>query len=136
MSGHSKWSKVKRSKGALDVKRGALFSKLSREITIAAKIGGGDPDGPRGLAPRVRDGVARLDHADVVRLGLAAGLVDAVRMCAYGGTATLVGVPPPGRPPSSPPDRPRRAVARPASALADDRWSSRSPPAQPWGTFG
>ena len=44
MSGHSKWSKVKRFKGALDAKRGALFSKLSREITIAAKIGGGDPD--------------------------------------------------------------------------------------------
>jgi YebC/PmpR family DNA-binding regulatory protein len=44
MSGHSKWSKVKRFKGALDVKRGALFSKLSREITMAAKIGGGDPD--------------------------------------------------------------------------------------------
>lgn len=44
MSGHSKWSKVKRFKGALDAKRGAIFSKLSREITIAAKIGGGDPD--------------------------------------------------------------------------------------------
>ena len=44
MAGHSKWSKVKRFKGALDAKRGALFSKLSREITIAAKIGGGDPD--------------------------------------------------------------------------------------------
>src|ERR1044072_6465408 len=43
MSGHSKWSKVKRFKGALDAKRGALFSKLSREITIAARIGGGDP---------------------------------------------------------------------------------------------
>jgi YebC/PmpR family DNA-binding regulatory protein len=43
MSGHSKWSKVKRFKGALDVKRGALFSKLSREITIAARTGGGDP---------------------------------------------------------------------------------------------
>src|SRR5207244_10119593 len=44
MSGHSKWSKVKRFKGALDAKRGALFSKLAREITIAAKIAGGDPD--------------------------------------------------------------------------------------------
>src|SRR5213082_828902 len=44
MSGHSKWSKVKRFKGALDTKRGALFSKLSREITIAAKTSGGDPD--------------------------------------------------------------------------------------------
>src|SRR5438477_1006674 len=45
MSGHSKWSKVKRFKGAIDTKRGALFSKLSREITIAAKTGGGDPNG-------------------------------------------------------------------------------------------
>ncbi len=43
MAGHSKWSKVKRAKGALDVKRGALFSKLAKEITIAAKLGGGDP---------------------------------------------------------------------------------------------
>ncbi|MGI8819792.1 MAG: YebC/PmpR family DNA-binding transcriptional regulator [Chthoniobacterales bacterium] len=45
MAGHSKWSKVKRSKGALDVKRGALFSKLAKEITISAKLGGGDPAG-------------------------------------------------------------------------------------------
>src|SRR3954451_22661405 len=45
MSGHSKWSKVKRAKGALDVKRGAIFSKLAKEITIAAKLGGGDPAG-------------------------------------------------------------------------------------------
>ncbi len=45
MAGHSKWSKVKRSKGALDVKRGTLFSKLAKEISIAAKLGGGDPAG-------------------------------------------------------------------------------------------
>ncbi len=45
MAGHNKWSKVKRSKGALDVKRGALFSKLAKEITISAKMGGGDPAG-------------------------------------------------------------------------------------------
>ena len=44
MSGHSKWSKVKHFKGALDAKRGRIFSKLSREITIAAKAGGKDPD--------------------------------------------------------------------------------------------
>ena len=43
MAGHSKWSKIKRTKGVLDVKRGALFSKLAKEITIAAKLGGGDP---------------------------------------------------------------------------------------------
>jgi YebC/PmpR family DNA-binding regulatory protein len=50
MSGHSKWSKVKRIKGPLDAKRGKIFSKLGREITIAAKLGGGDPD----MNPRLR----------------------------------------------------------------------------------
>lgn len=45
MAGHSKWSKVKRIKGPLDVKRGAMFSKLVKEITIAARMGGGDPAG-------------------------------------------------------------------------------------------
>ncbi len=44
MAGHSKWAKVKHFKGAVDAKRGKIFSKLSKEITIAAKIGGGDPD--------------------------------------------------------------------------------------------
>jgi len=43
MAGHSKWSKVKRSKGALDTKRGMLFSKFSKEIMIAARMGGGSP---------------------------------------------------------------------------------------------
>src|SRR5215472_453633 len=43
MAGHSKWAKVKHFKGALDAKRGKIFSKLSKEITIAAKLGGGDP---------------------------------------------------------------------------------------------
>jgi YebC/PmpR family DNA-binding regulatory protein len=50
MAGHSKWAKVKHFKGALDAKRGKIFSKLSREITIAAKIGGGDP----AMNPRLR----------------------------------------------------------------------------------
>jgi len=43
MSGHSKWSTIKRKKGAADAKRGAIFTKLSREIMIAAREGGGDP---------------------------------------------------------------------------------------------
>lgn len=42
MSGHSKWSSIKHQKGAKDVQRGALFTKLAREITVAAKMGGGD----------------------------------------------------------------------------------------------
>ena len=50
MAGHSKWAKVKHFKGAIDAKRAKIFSKLSREITIAAKIGGGDP----GMNPRLR----------------------------------------------------------------------------------
>ena len=45
MSGHSKWSSIKHKKGAADVKRGKLFSKLSRAIIVAAKEGGGDPAG-------------------------------------------------------------------------------------------
>lgn len=44
MAGHSKWAKVKHFKGAIDAKRGRAFSKLAREITIAAKQGGGDPN--------------------------------------------------------------------------------------------
>jgi YebC/PmpR family DNA-binding regulatory protein len=44
MSGHNKWSKIKHAKGALDAKRGKLFSKLSKEITVAARDGGTDPD--------------------------------------------------------------------------------------------
>jgi YebC/PmpR family DNA-binding regulatory protein len=50
MSGHSKWSKVKHFKGAVDAKRAKIFSKLAREITVAAKVGGGDPD----MNPRLR----------------------------------------------------------------------------------
>jgi YebC/PmpR family DNA-binding regulatory protein len=50
MAGHSKWAKVKRFKGAIDAKRGKIFSKLGREITIAAKLGGGDP----AMNPRLR----------------------------------------------------------------------------------
>jgi YebC/PmpR family DNA-binding regulatory protein len=45
MSGHSKWSTIKRQTGANDAKRGALFTKVAREISVAARQGGGDPDG-------------------------------------------------------------------------------------------
>jgi YebC/PmpR family DNA-binding regulatory protein len=44
MSGHSKWSTIKRKKAAVDAKRGQIFTRLAREITIAAREGGGDPD--------------------------------------------------------------------------------------------
>ena len=44
MSGHSKWAQIKRQKGANDAKRGQMFTKLAREITVAARQGGGDPE--------------------------------------------------------------------------------------------
>src|SRR5215217_2255280 len=44
MSGHSKWATIKRAKGANDQKRGQLFTKLAREISVAARAGGPDPD--------------------------------------------------------------------------------------------
>ena len=50
MSGHSKWSTIKRKKGATDAKRGKIFSRIAKEILVAAKAGGGDPDGN----PRLR----------------------------------------------------------------------------------
>src|SRR5215467_5451496 len=50
MAGHSKWAKVKHFKGAIDAKRAKIFAKLSKEIAIAAKIGGGDP----AMNPRLR----------------------------------------------------------------------------------
>jgi len=53
MAGHSKWKQIKHYKAAADAKRGALFTKLIREITMAAKMGGGDPDGN----PRLRTAI-------------------------------------------------------------------------------
>ncbi len=54
MSGHSKWSTIKRKKSAQDAKRGKIFTKLIREITVAARMGGGDPAGN----PRLRAAIA------------------------------------------------------------------------------
>jgi YebC/PmpR family DNA-binding regulatory protein len=50
MAGHSRWAKVKHFKGGIDAKRGKIFAKLGKEISVAAKIGGGDPD----MNPRLR----------------------------------------------------------------------------------
>ena len=53
MSGHSKWHSIKHKKGAIDAKRGRMFTKVIKEITIAARIGGGDPEGN----PRLRKAI-------------------------------------------------------------------------------
>ena len=54
MSGHSKWSTIKRKKGAIDAKRGKIFTRLIKEITVAARMGGGDAD----ANPRLRSAIA------------------------------------------------------------------------------
>ena len=65
MSGHSKWSTIKRKKGAADAKRGVIFTRLSKDITIAAKEGGGD----REMNPSLRLSIkkAKTAHGDWLR---------------------------------------------------------------------
>ena len=68
MSGHSKWATTKRRKSAVDAKRGKIFTKVTKEITVAAKIGGGDPDSN----PRLRNAIAEakahnMPHENVER---------------------------------------------------------------------
>lgn len=61
MSGHNKWSTIKHKKGAADAKRGKMFSKLIKEISIAARMGGGDPEGN----PRLRTAVNTARNANM-----------------------------------------------------------------------
>ncbi len=61
MSGHSKWSTIKHAKGIADAKRGALFTKFIKEISIAAKMGGGDPDSN----PRLRTAMLKAKAASM-----------------------------------------------------------------------
>jgi YebC/PmpR family DNA-binding regulatory protein len=67
MAGHNKWSKVKRLKAVTDARRGKVFSRLSRDITLAAKTGGGDPAGNarlRTLVIKARDANMPADNVD------------------------------------------------------------------------
>jgi YebC/PmpR family DNA-binding regulatory protein len=61
MSGHSKWATIKHKKGALDAKRGQMFTKLIKEISIAARMGGSDPEGN----PRLRTAVLKARAANM-----------------------------------------------------------------------
>ena len=62
MSGHSKWATIKHKKGALDAKRGQMFTKLIKEISIAARMGGGDAEGEPSPSHRRSQG-SRRQHA-------------------------------------------------------------------------
>ena len=80
MSGHSKWSTIKRKKGALDAKRGKVFSRIAKEIIVAAKSGGGDPDGN----PRLRTVLSAARAANMPK--------DNVEKAILKGTGELPGV--------------------------------------------
>jgi len=99
MSGHSKWSTIKRKKGAADAKRGKIFTKLIREIATAASIGGGDPD----ANPRLRLAVEKARQANMpkdnigraIKKGTGEGAAGAYEEVVYegygpGGTAIFV----------------------------------------------
>jgi len=80
MSGHSKWATTKHKKAALDSKRGKIFTKIIREITVAAKAGGGDPDGN----PRLRTVILKAKEANMP--------ADNIKKAIQKGTGELPGV--------------------------------------------
>jgi len=80
MSGHSKWSTIKHKKGATDAKRGKIFTKLIKEITVAARMGGGDIDGN----PRLRSAISAARAANMPK--------DNIERAIKKGTGDLEGV--------------------------------------------
>lgn len=80
MSGHSKWATIRHKKGALDAKRGKIFSKLIKEITVAARMGGGDPD----TNPRLRTAINKARSENMPK--------DNVERAVKKGTGELEGV--------------------------------------------
>jgi YebC/PmpR family DNA-binding regulatory protein len=73
MSGHSKWSTIKRKKGAIDAARGKVFTKIIKEITVAARSGGGDPDGNPRLRLAVQSAKANNMPADNITRAIKKG---------------------------------------------------------------
>ena len=100
MAGHSKWAQIKRKKGAADAKRGQLFTKLARAITVAARDGGGDPEGNAALANAIEKAKGlRMPKENIERAiakgtgaGADAAAIEAVTYEGYGpgGVAILI----------------------------------------------
>lgn len=80
MSGHSKWHTIKHKKGALDAKRGKIFTKIIKEITVAARMGGGDPE----ANPRLRTALLKAKSANMPK--------DNIQKAIKKGTGDLDGV--------------------------------------------
>jgi len=73
MSGHSKWSTIKRKKAAIDAKRGKIFTRLLREITVAARLGGGDPEADPRLRSAVQEAKANNVPSDNIERAIKKG---------------------------------------------------------------
>ena len=73
MSGHSKWATIKRKKGANDAARGRIFTKLIREVTTAARMGGGDPDSNARLRKAIADAKAQQMPNDNIKRAIQRG---------------------------------------------------------------
>ena len=73
MSGHSKWSSIKHKKGAADAKRGKVFTRIIKELTVAARVGGGDPDSNPRLRTVVADAKAANMPADNIKRAIKRG---------------------------------------------------------------
>lgn len=73
MSGHSKWATIKHKKGALDAKRGKLFTKLIKELTVAARMGGGDPGGNPRLRKAISDAKGQSMPNDTIQRAIKRG---------------------------------------------------------------
>ena len=80
MAGHSKWANIKHRKGAQDAKRGKIFTKLIKEVTVAAKMGGGDPN----MNPRLRMALLKSRSANMPS--------DNIKKAVQRGTGELPGV--------------------------------------------
>lgn len=102
MSGHSKWSTIKHKKGAADAKRGKIFTKIIREITIAARMGSGDPEGNSRLRQAILVAKAENMPKDNIERAIKKGTGELAGAAAYeeityegygpGGVAVLVEV--------------------------------------------
>ncbi|MCU0243248.1 MAG: YebC/PmpR family DNA-binding transcriptional regulator, partial [Acidobacteria bacterium] len=73
MSGHSKWASIKHKKAATDAKKGKIFTRLIREISMAARSGGGDPDKNAALRKAINDAKAANMPADNVKRAIMKG---------------------------------------------------------------
>jgi len=80
VSGHSKWSQIKHKKGQTDAKRGKVFTKIVKEISIAARLGGGDPDGN----PRLRSAIEKAKEVNMPH--------DNIKKAVMKGTGELPGI--------------------------------------------